>query len=213
MRVRSKRHKQRGRLSKRRERSSPSRRSKSSRSQNVSSANLVGLAAVTAIFIASVAIAFGFDRDSSGGTVKNIEPEALAPRETQARAVEQEEPTPPSSPIARRFERCGSVRETCVVDGDTFWLEGVKIRIADIDTPEISQPGCAFELELGERATDRLIELLNQGPFELNVIGARDEDQFGRKLRVVARDGTSIGDQLVREGLARTWTGQREPWC
>ncbi len=31
-------------------------------------------------------------------------------------------------------------RRTCVVDGDTIWLEGVKIRIADIDTPEISQP-------------------------------------------------------------------------
>ena len=38
------------------------------------------------------------------------------------------------------FAVCGMVRRTCVVDGDTIWLEGVKIRIADIDTPEISQP-------------------------------------------------------------------------
>src|SRR5690348_2051031 len=31
------------------------------------------------------------------------------------------------------FERCsGPERSTCVVDGDTFWLEGTKIRIADI---------------------------------------------------------------------------------
>src|SRR3546814_7054959 len=39
-----------------------------------------------------------------------------------------------------RFELCGMTRRTCVVDGDTFWLEGEKIRIADIDTPEISEP-------------------------------------------------------------------------
>ena len=33
----------------------------------------------------------------------------------------------------------------------------------------------------------------------------RDEDRYGRKLRVVVRNGRSLGDQLVSEGLARTW--------
>ncbi|HAW34568.1 MAG TPA: nuclease [Erythrobacter sp.] len=105
------------------------------------------------------------------------------------------------------------MRRTCVVDGDTFWLDGVKIRIADIDTPEISEPRCDYEYQLGMRATHRLVELLNGGPFELRTIGSRDEDQYGRKLRVVTRDGRSLGNQLVSEGLARTWTGRREPWC
>lgn len=112
-----------------------------------------------------------------------------------------------------RFELCGMVRKTCVVDGDTFWLDGVKIRIADIDTPEISEPKCDSEYELGMKATYRLRELLNEGPFELNSIGSRDEDRHGRKLRVVVRNGRSLGDQLVSEGLARTWSGRREPWC
>ena len=112
-----------------------------------------------------------------------------------------------------RFDRCGNSRRTCVVDGDTFWLDGEKYRIADIDTPEISQPRCEYEKQLGERATERLIELLNAGPIGLRTIGDRDKDQFGRKLRVVVRDGKSLGDQLVAEGLARTWTGSREPWC
>lgn len=111
------------------------------------------------------------------------------------------------------FELCGMVRKTCVVDGDTFWLDGVKIRIADIDTPEISEPKCEAEYELGMKATYRLRELLNEGPFELNSIGSRDEDRHGRKLRVVVRNGRSLGDQLVSEGLARTWSGRREPWC
>ncbi len=112
-----------------------------------------------------------------------------------------------------QFAICDTVRRTCVVDGDTFWLDGIKIRIADIDTPEIGQPRCDYEYELGMRATYRLVDLLNVGPFELRTIGNRDEDQYGRKLRVVIRDGRSLGDQLVSEGLARTWTGRRAPWC
>lgn len=111
------------------------------------------------------------------------------------------------------FAVCGVARRTCVVDGDTFWLEGIKVRVADIDTPEISEPRCDAEYALGIRARDRLMELLNGGPFMLVPVGARDEDQYGRKLRVVVRDRVSLGDQLVREGLARTWTGRREPWC
>lgn len=100
-----------------------------------------------------------------------------------------------------------------MVDGDTIWLEGAKIRIADIDTPEISSPKCDAEYERGIRARDRLVVLLNEGEFELRSIGNRDEDQYGRKLRVIVRSGRSLGDQLVSENLARTWTGGREPWC
>lgn len=113
----------------------------------------------------------------------------------------------------RIFNRCGTKRVTCVVDGDTFWLARSKIRIADIDTPEVGQAKCAAEKRLGERATDRLVELLNEGAFELIGIGGRPQDQYGRELRVVVRNGRSLGAQLVAEGLARTWTGRREPWC
>lgn len=112
------------------------------------------------------------------------------------------------------YERCGSgIRINCIVDGDTLWSDGVKIRIADIDTPEISQPRCEDEKALGERATVRLMELVNAGPFQMQAWPGRDEDKYGRKLRVLVRDGRSIGDMLVSEGLARTWTGRRQPWC
>lgn len=111
------------------------------------------------------------------------------------------------------FAVCGTIRKTCVVDGDTIWLEGVKIRIADIDTPEISSPKCNAQYERGIRARDRLVVLLNGGELELRPMGNRDEDQFGRKLRVIIRSGRSLGDQLVSENLARTWTGRRESWC
>src|SRR3546814_15500472 len=104
-------------------------------------------------------------------------------------------------------------RRTCVVDGDTFWLEGEKIRIADIDTPEISEPKCDAEYQLGMKATHRLRDLLNEGAFEVRPIGNRAEDRFGRKLRVVVRGARSLGDQLVSEGPARPWTGRRDTGC
>ena len=99
-----------------------------------------------------------------------------------------------------------------VIDGDTFDYAGTRIRIADIDTPEV-RGQCAYERELAARATTRMRTLLVAGPFELQRTGTRDEDRYGRKLRIVTRGGRSLGDQLVAEGLARTWTGRRETWC
>lgn len=112
------------------------------------------------------------------------------------------------------MEICGEeTRYNCVVDGDTIWLRGEKIRVADIDTPEVGEPRCKAEYQLGMKATYRLQELLNEGPWSVKAIGDRDTDGYGRSLRVLIRDGHSIGDMLVAEGLARTWTGRREPWC
>ena len=100
----------------------------------------------------------------------------------------------------------------CVIDGDTFRLAGQSIRVADIDTPETRDYGCAAEKTLGDRATLRMRQLLNAGPFELQPY-ERDEDQYGRKLRIVTRDGQSLGQLLVNEGLARPWDGSRHSWC
>ncbi|RWJ60802.1 MAG: thermonuclease family protein [Mesorhizobium sp.] len=115
--------------------------------------------------------------------------------------------------LSASFPICGDdPRVTCVVDGDTFWHQGVKIRIADIDTPELSPPRCEAERVKGEAAKRRLRELLNAGKFSL-VAGWRDEDRHGRKLRTVTRNGHSIGETLIAEGLARRWDGARRGWC
>lgn len=112
-----------------------------------------------------------------------------------------------------RFTLCHSGGGAdCVVDGDTFRMNGTKIRIADIDAPETHPSRCAEEARLGEAATLRLQALLNAGPVTL-AAADRDEDRYGRKLRIVMRGKTSLGDVLVREGLARKWTGRRQPWC
>lgn len=51
---------------------------------------------------------------------------------------------------------CGSgKRITCVVDGDTIWIDGEKIRLEGFNAPEVSGQ-CNRERELAQRATREL---------------------------------------------------------
>lgn len=100
----------------------------------------------------------------------------------------------------------------CVVDGDTIWFRGEKIRILNIDAPETHQPKCPSERALGDRATDRLFQLINGKRITL-VRDGRDKDRNGRLLRRVEVNGRDVGERLVKEGLARRWEGKRRPWC
>lgn len=113
----------------------------------------------------------------------------------------------------RTFLQCWTALErNCVVDGDTIRLDGLKVRLLDIDAPETRDYKCASEKQLGDRATQRLQEVLSSGKVTL-VRQGRDEDRYGRKLRIVMVDGQSAGQVLVAEGLARKWSGKRRPWC
>ena len=121
--------------------------------------------------------------------------------------------TPVGASAAVHFSLCHTGGGTnCVVDGDTIWFKGQNIRIADIDTPETHDPRCPAELALGNQATKRLHQLVNSGVVSLETI-ERDEDRYGRKLRIVEVNGVSVGDTLVGEGLVRWYEGGRRPWC
>ncbi len=119
----------------------------------------------------------------------------------------------PQDRLSGQFVLCAQVtRRNCVVDGDTIWFAGEKIRILDINTPETTTPRCDRELVLGKAATARLIELLNMGPFSLET-GPELTDRYGRSLRRITRGGRSLGDVLVAEDLAEHWQGFRRNWC
>lgn len=127
--------------------------------------------------------------------------------------LEAQEGAPPPLVIASGPGSEASAAYVRVIDGDTFDYAGTRVRIADIDTPEV-HGRCPHETALAARATARTRQLLAPRDFELHPLpSGRDEDRYGRKLRIVTVGGQSVGDVLVAEGLARTWSGRREGWC
>lgn len=103
--------------------------------------------------------------------------------------------------------------EIRVWDGDSLRLgmtqEAEAIRMFNIDAPEI-EGQCAYESNLAQRSKHRLAELLQGQRVEVLRQG---KDRYGRTLASVTINGGDAGDILVGEGLARTWSGRREPWC
>lgn len=121
--------------------------------------------------------------------------------------------------ISETFSRCGVGRShACVIDGDTFKIGKRKVRIIGIDAPETHPSRCPEEARLGEAATKKLQELLNQGPFEMVAPAYGSHDKYGRDLRTVQRkqpDGSdqSIATEMRKSGLAHRYTGFKTSWC
>jgi micrococcal nuclease len=104
---------------------------------------------------------------------------------------------------ASAFDKCGNgPRINCVVDGDTFWLDGEKIRAMGYDTPEPTTNICggSQEVRLAAKASDRLLDLFNTTTITIERQG---KDKYGRTLAVVISNGRLVGDILIAEGLAR----------
>jgi len=98
-----------------------------------------------------------------------------------------------------------------VIDGDTFSLNGTRIRVAGLDAPEIHPARCAQEAQLGAAATEKLAELLRGRP--LWVSGLKS-DRYGRAVAVVRINGEDVAEAMIGAGLARNYDGkQRQGWC
>jgi endonuclease YncB( thermonuclease family) len=103
-----------------------------------------------------------------------------------------------------------------VIDGDTIRFGSEAVRIANIDTPEIHRAKCDAEKLLGLVAKRRLVELLSKGDVTINrgdPGSGRLKDRHGRTLATLEVAGNDIGEIMIAEGLARPWSGKRQPWC
>jgi len=116
--------------------------------------------------------------------------------------------------VSATFTACGPGRgNACVIDGDTFKLGDRKIRITGIDAPELAHPQCPEEAALARRSADRLRAMLHEGTVDMVPHRLQRLDQHGRELMVIERDGNSIGDRLIDEGLAHRYLGSKDSWC
>lgn len=108
-----------------------------------------------------------------------------------------------------------------IIDGDTLDIDGERVRIVEIDTPETFHSRCEHELVLGLKAKERLRALVNTGDVVYEPAGM---DRYGRTLaKVFVRNrdrNIDVGETLLREGYALRYHAGSEAkrerlraWC
>ena len=115
-------------------------------------------------------------------------------------------------PAAAMVDICQS---PVVHDGDTIRCGDERIRIADIDAPELpGSPRCDpqhlrtganpswCDYDKGYQARDALAAFLSHGPVIVHRHGA---DRYGRTLAELTVNDRDAGDYLISLDLARRW--------
>ncbi|WP_210200312.1 thermonuclease family protein [Devosia sp. I507] len=87
------------------------------------------------------------------------------------------------------------------------------LRLQSYDTPEPHDGICGggAEIALANRASARLLQLLNTNPFTVETFGIDGTGE--RTLATIRIAGRDVGDFLIEEGLARRWPDGEEFWC
>jgi endonuclease YncB( thermonuclease family) len=125
--------------------------------------------------------------------------------------------------------RLASLQPSSVIDGDTVRVQGETFRLVGFDTPETGERArCAYESDLGDRATQRLRDLIGSATsIALTPVpcacrpGTHGTSQcnYGRSCAMLRADGRDVGGILIAERLARPYscgtTGcpRRGQWC
>lgn len=85
-----------------------------------------------------------------------------------------------------------SFSQVRVIDGDTFYYNGEKIRLAYIDAPEIKQPQ-------GTLSKNWLERFLSGKDITISVINI---DKYQRKICRVWVSGKEVSEEMVKQGYA-----------
>ncbi|MBB2685246.1 UNVERIFIED_ORG: endonuclease YncB(thermonuclease family) [Rhizobium etli] len=117
-----------------------------------------------------------------------------------------------------------------VTDGDTIRLgDGTRVRLVGFNTPEKFEPQCSNEGILGNRASERLKELVaTASSMDVQLVRCSCKPgtegtkkcNYGRSCGRLSLDGRDVGKTLISEGLAVPFvcgaTGcppTPRPWC
>lgn len=116
-----------------------------------------------------------------------------------------------------------------VTDGDTIRLDdGTRVRLNGFNAPESRDPQCDREAVLGNRAKERLEELVATGRTRVSQVPrackpgteGTDKCNYGRSCGMLQVDGRDVGQILISEGLAVLFVCGKErcpktprPWC
>ena len=131
-----------------------------------------------------------------------------------------------SLPFAAKGQAVTGIR---VIDGDTIGFMGGKpnARLVGFNAPETADAKCEIERQLGQRAKDRLRELVNAGGISVQYVACScppgtqgtDACNYGRDCARLRSNGRDVANILVSEGLAERYVcgasscPRRRNWC
>lgn len=108
----------------------------------------------------------------------------------------------------------GEVRNNCIVDGDTFWLQGEKYRLFSVDTPEkFLLSKCKIEHAKSLEATNFLVGIFTNSVLRHEKIGL---DVYDRILVKTYADKKSVAKIIIESGLGVEYKSEnrdRDIWC
>jgi micrococcal nuclease len=100
-----------------------------------------------------------------------------------------------------------------VIDGNTVRAKGITVRLIGFDVPARVNGKCAYENELGVKASERLDEMINHG-LTISLQDTGRKDPSGVMLGTLTIDDMDIGDMMISEELAVPFDGgKRRSWC
>ena len=102
-------------------------------------------------------------------------------------------------------------------DGDTCYVtykgKNDKVRLLELDTPEISNPKCEQEYTLGIDARNFVNNLISEG-VSIKFKTEYNRDFFGRILSYVIVDGENVSKKMVSNGLGVIYDkNNKKDWC
>lgn len=120
--------------------------------------------------------------------------------------------------------------EVRIIDGDTIRVHHQKpdVRLVGFNAPETRRAQCNAERALGDRATDRLRDLLRSSRLDFEFVACACPSgtegtprcNYGRRCGTLKADGRDVGAILISENLAVPFVcGQTrcpptpKPWC
>ena len=143
----------------------------------------------------------GRHEETKGATERDVRPARSAGAESEAALRPVDFAAIEETPLGRRMSRPAQMTRVLkgrahVIDGDTVVIRGTKIRLAGIDAPELDQP-------YGNKAKWAMVEICRDQVVAAHPTGDMSHDRIVATCHL--SDGTDIGAELSRRGLALDW--------
>ena len=103
-------------------------------------------------------------------------------------------------------------------DGDSGEIDGDRFRLANVDAPEIGNPACEAERDLGRQAKRYVRQITENADVKIHY--EFEPDRYDRRVVDLQVDGVDLAELLIDRGFLKPWPHDRgralrakPDWC